>query len=195
MDENQVEEQLKQAGVLIVRGHSAVCLRRREGATVNKKMLYPHTALLSSLCRELAERVALDGSDVVVAPSGNCSIMAHLMATGLSGLTNRDVLAVFADRTLGGDAFYFNSEYARILAGRKVLVVGDVIMTGRMTERVVAAVEREGGHVIGVAVICDSKRGPIEGVSKRVALLTLTSDAPSDGSCQLCAAGVPIDKG
>ena len=73
--------------------------------------------------------------------------------------------------------------------GETVVVVEDVVTTGKSTREVIAVVEAAGARVIGIASLIDRSSGkagfevPFESLQK------LAVDAWAAGSCPLCAAG------
>ena len=78
--------------------------------------------------------------------------------------------------------------------GEKVLVVEDVVTTGKSTREVIALLKGLGAEVVGAAAIvlrADPK--PDLGVPLR-ALARLPSKGWTPETCPLCAKGVPLEK-
>lgn len=92
--------------------------------------------------------------------------------------------------------FVLKRGYGKLVAGKKALVVEDVLTTGGSAKKVVEATRAFGGEVIGVGVLCN--RGGVTpkdlaDVPKLFALVNLTLDAYDEADCPLCRDGVPMN--
>ena len=80
-------------------------------------------------------------------------------------------------------------------AGRRVLVVEDIVTTGGSVRQTVAAVRTAGGQVTMVTALCN--RGGVTaadlGVPVFSALVTLSLDSWEAASCPLCRDGVAVN--
>ena len=76
-----------------------------------------------------------------------------------------------------------------IKKGENILVVEDVITTGGSTRECIAALESNGGKVIGAASIIDRSNGKADVGVPRISLVSLDVPSYSPESCPLCAAG------
>ena len=79
--------------------------------------------------------------------------------------------------------------------GEKILVVEDVITTGGSTRECIAALEANGGKVVGAASIIDRSNGKADVGVPRIALLEM--DVPtfeSGEGCPMCEAGDAAQK-
>ena len=177
---------------------------------VNKDAVYPHVALTSRLCGELAEQFQDDRVEVVVAPAVGGIALTRDVARHLEVIMNAKVFAVFAEKEVvaipdpegkgrkcfaeTGD-FVLNRGYREIVHGRNVLVVEDVLNFGGSARKVVDAVRTAGGTVVGVGALC--KRGGVTiedlDVPELVTLVDVKLDKWPEADCPLCKAGVPIN--
>ena len=73
--------------------------------------------------------------------------------------------------------------------GEKILVVEDVITTGGSTRECIAALEANGGKVVGAASIIDRSNGKADVGVPRIALLNLDVPSYSEDECPLCKEG------
>ena len=103
------------------------------------------SALAQSLPIEVRAAVSL-----VVSPAMGGIIIGHEMGRSL-GLE-----AIFLERPTG--RFEARRGF-RIEAGRKVLLVEDVVTTGLSSREAIEAVEREGGEVVAAAALVDRSNG------------------------------------
>ncbi len=105
-------------------------------------------------------------------------------------LKEKDELVVKTDK------FIFKRGYGKLVKGKRVLVVEDILNTGGSADRVVKCVREAGGEVVGLGAICN--RGGVSaeqlGVPKLFALLNVSLDAYEPEKCPLCKAGVPINE-
>lgn len=165
-------------------------------AYVNKDAVYPHTKETSELCRAIAERFADDDVEVVIAPAIGGVILSQWTAYHLSEITGREVFSVYAEKAESGDAFIIKRGYDKIVAGKNVLVVEDVLTTGGSAKKVVEATRALGGNIVGLGVLCN--RGGITprdvaDPPKLFALANVKLDAWDKADCPLCSQKVPIN--
>lgn len=196
MNEQEVLRVLGSVGAVIVGSHIVYTSGRHGAAYVNKDAVYPHTAETSSLCRTIAERFADENVEVVIAPAIGGVILSQWTAHHLSQMNGHEVFGVYAEKSEDGDAFVIKRGYDKLIAGKNVLVVEDVLTTGGSAKKVVEATRAIGGIVVGLGVLCN--RGGITSqdvanVPKLTALVNVTLDAWDEKSCPLCERNVPIN--
>lgn len=210
MNEQEVLQVLGKIGAVIADSHIVYTSGKHGTAYVNKDAVYPHTAEMSHLCRAIAERFADDNVQVVIAPAIGGVILSQWTAHHLSEITGREVLAIYADKeglelvssSYGPlppkheDKFVIKRGYDKLIAGKNVLVVEDVLTTGGSAKKVVEATRAIGGNVIGLGVLCN--RGEITpqdvaNVPKLTTLVNVKLDAWDETSCPLCERNVPVN--
>lgn len=107
------------------------------------------------LCRALAQKIKKGGArltaplpkiDVVIGPALGGVVVSYELGRALK------VRAIFAERVEG--AFVLRRGFS-IKKGEKVLVVEDVVTTGKSTNEVIEVVRQNEGKVAGVASIVD----------------------------------------
>lgn len=194
MEEQEVLRILAKVGAVITDSHVVYTSGKHGSAYVNKDAVYPHTDETSRLCRAIAEWFTLHGAQVVIAPAVGGCILSNRVAEHLSELTGKEVLGVYADKD--GDGFVIKRGYDKLVAGRRVLVVEDVLTTGGSARKVVEAVRSIGGQVVGLGVLCNRGSVMAEGVGcvpELRALVNVRMDAWDEAACPLCAQGVPVN--
>ncbi|KKU86195.1 MAG: Orotate phosphoribosyltransferase [Parcubacteria group bacterium GW2011_GWA2_47_9] len=142
MQEQEVLQILGKVGAVITNSHIVYASGKHGEAYVNKDAVYPHTKETSRLCRAIAEQFADDGVETVVAPAIGGVILSQWTAYHLSEITEREVFGVYAEKAEGGDAFVIKRGYDKVVAGKNVLVVEDVLTTGG-----VRACQRDAGRL------------------------------------------------
>jgi len=108
--------------------------------------------LAEATCAKIPADV-LEQVDVVVSPAMGGIIMGHEVGRAL----NKD--ALFLERPEG--EFHLRRGFA-IEPGAKVLMVEDVVTTGLSSREAIAAVAREGGHVIAECSLVDRSGGSVD---------------------------------
>ncbi len=197
MSDDHVLALLAQVGALITGDHLVYTSGRHGSSYVNKDALYPHTAATSAVCAQIARHFVAAGVEVVAGPTVGGVIMAQWTAHHLSALTGREVLAVYAEEEPDGEGKrrVLRRGYDALVAGRRVLVVEDILTTGGSVRLVVAAVRAAGGTVVGVGALCN--RGAVTAELIDAPELYALSEVPLESyapaECPLCAAGVPVN--
>ena len=196
MNEPEVLSVLGKVGAVITNSHVVYTSGMHGKVYVNKDAVYPHTAETSRLCRAIAERFADDNVQVVVAPAIGGVILSQWVAYHLSEITGREVLGVYAEKSASGDAFVIKRGYDKLIVGKNVLVVEDILTTGGSAKKVIEATRAIGGNVVGLGVLCN--RGGITpedvaNVPKLTALVNMKLDAWDEAACPLCEQNVPVN--
>ncbi len=136
--------------------------------------------------RQLAARLKACAAKLVVAPALGGVVIGHEVARALA------VPFYFTERADGAMALRRGFS---IEPGLRVLVVEDVVTTGKSTREVIALVKERGGGVTGVGAIVnrsgqDNPFAPLPFTT----LLTVSIPTYQPASCPLCAQGVPVVK-
>lgn len=195
MKEDEVLKVLARVGAVITGSHIVYTSGRHGSAYVNKDAIYPHTADTFLLCNAIAREFSILERipQVVIAPAVGAIILSQWVAHRLRRFTGRDVLAVYADKE--GDSFVIKRGYDKLVTGKRVVVVEDVLTTGGSARKVVDAVRAIDGDVMGVGVLCN--RGGVTqedlGVRKLFALVNIKMDSWDEVDCPLCKEGMPIN--
>lgn len=186
-------------GALITDDHFLYTSGLHGTAYVNKDAIYPHTREISLLCRALAEKFTGADINVVIGPANGGIILSQWVAHHLSEILERNVLSVYAEKK--GDDFAIMRGYDRIIAGRNVLVVEDVLNTYGTIRKVVETVRKANGYVIGIGALCDRStsetRERISSLPRVVPLITISLLTMSEQECLRtgpCSKRVPINK-
>lgn len=195
MNEQEVLQVLGKVGAVIADSHIVYTSGKHGTAYVNKDAVYPHTAETSRLCRAIAERFADDNVEVVIAPAIGGVILSQWTAHHLSEMNGHEVFGVYAEKS-DGDAFVIKRGYDKLIAGKNILVVEDVLTTGGSAKKVVEATRAIGGNIIGLGVLCNRggiTQQDVADVLKLDALVNVKLDAYDEATCPLCERNVPIN--
>lgn len=196
MRESEVLKILAQVGAVITDSHIVYTSRKHGSAYVNKDAVYPHIRETSQLCRAIAELFSImeHKVDVVIGPAIGGVVLSQRTAEHLSNIQGNEVLSVYAEKE--GEEFVIKRGYDKLIAGKRVLVVEDVLTTGGSAKKVIEAVRNIGGEVVGLGVLCNRGGITLANVGNPLRLFSLTNvklDAWDEADCPLCKQNVPIN--
>ena len=184
-----VLSELDRVGAILLDRHFVYKSGKHGSGYINMDPLFPEVELVSAICAELVRPFG-ESFDTVAAPATGGVVLAFASAQRAQ---RAGVGAVWADKVADGFAFE-RAGFVERLAGKRVLVVEDLLTTGGSVAAVCREVTRHGGELVGASVICN--RGDVTaeqiGVPRLVALATVQFEAVDAERCPLCAAGVPI---
>ena len=143
--------------------------------------LLEHPRNAQALGEALASRIR---AEKIVAPALGGVIIGYTVAAAL------DVPFVFTERKDGEMTLRRGFQIGE---GEKIVIVEDVVTTGKSTRETADVIARHGGVVTGFASILNrsGKTNPFD--QPYEALLTLDLQTYDPDACPLCAQGVPID--
>jgi orotate phosphoribosyltransferase len=132
----------------------------------------------------LAARFERGSIDRVVAPALGGVIIGYTVAEALG------VPFVFTERKEG--AMTLRRGFA-IAPGEKIVIVEDVVTTGKSTRETTDVIEAAGGNVVAYASILN-RSGKANPFDRRFeSLLSLALETFDEGACPSCAAGIALD--
>jgi orotate phosphoribosyltransferase len=165
---------------------------------IDKDVINAQTDREEVLCTMLADTMRDLVPEVVCGPATGGIVVAQWTAHALGSL------AVFAEhdaspaRGVSGPvrgAFALRRGYDELVAGKRVIVVDDVINTGLSIRQTVQAVENAGGHVVAVGALVSRGNAWAGDLGVHDARWLLEVQIPSwpAADCELCRQGVPIN--
>jgi orotate phosphoribosyltransferase len=175
---------LEESGALR-RGHFLLSSGLHSPAYVQCALLLEVPARARRVGEELAALLAPFQPDSVLSPALGGLIVGHETAAAL-GVPFR-----FTERQ--GEAMELRRGF-ELAAGERVVVVEDVITTGRSTRETIAAAEARGARPLAVGAIIDRSGGRHGFPVPLVALTTLDLPTYPPATCPLCAAGGAAEK-
>jgi orotate phosphoribosyltransferase len=189
--------ELEAIGALLQNTHVVYTSGKHGSAYINKDALYPHTALISQLCREIAQKFIDKDVEVVLAPVVGGVILSQWVAHHLTEISGKEVLAVYAEKKDGG-GFVLKRGYDQLVKDRRVLLVEDVLNTGGSIAQVIEAALPllDTGKIVGLGALANRggvTSAQVHGVSPIFALWELNLEAWDASKCPLCQQGIPIN--
>jgi orotate phosphoribosyltransferase len=137
-----------------------------------------------SLGRELASKAAVK-PDLVLSPAMGGLVIGHEVARALG------VRHYFTERA---DGSMLLRRGFTLKAGEKVIVVEDVVTTGKSTKEVFEVIRASGANVMGALSIIDRTDGKLDLKAPYSALWKVSIPAWAPGACPPCRAGIPVIK-
>ena len=139
-----------------------------------------------TLCQALAKKLKGLKVDAVIGPALGGMLVSYEMGRALK------IRSIFAERVDG--TFVLRRGFT-LKKGEKVLVVEDVVTTGKSIYEVIEVVKQSGAKVVAVASIVDRSAGVAIFESPFFSLLAITIKTYKPEACPLCREGrVPVVK-
>ncbi len=195
MDQKEILSIFKKVGAVITNDHFIYTSGNHGATYVNKDALYPHTRIISALARLIAEHFKTYRAETVIGPAVGGVILAQWTAHHLTELTRSEVAGVYADKT-SDSGFIIQRGYDILCKERRVLVVEDIVTTGRSVQKVVEAARATGGTVVGVGILCNRGGMAAEDltVPEVYALTHIPVETFTPDTCPLCKKGIVINR-
>lgn len=182
--QTDVEALFRKAGVLR-EGHFLLTSGLHSPVYWEKFRILQYPEYTGVLCGMFAEHFRRLKPSVVVGPTTGGVILAFETARQLG------VRGIFAEKD--GDTRVLRRDFV-IEQGENVLVVDDVLTTGKSVNETLDAVRRVGGNVIGVGVMVDRSASPLDFGAELFSCLHSPAIVYTVESCPLCKASVPLKK-
>ncbi|MBN1857186.1 MAG: orotate phosphoribosyltransferase [Dehalococcoidia bacterium] len=182
--DHNVEELFKKAGV-VREGHFVLTSGLHSPVYWEKFKILQYPEYTGILCSLIAKHFRDKKPTVVVGPTTGGVILAFETARllGTRGL--------FAEKD--GATRVLRRDFT-IQHGEKVLVVDDVLTTGKSVRETLDAVRSLGGDVIGVGVLVDRSTTELSFRAELFSCLRSPAVTYAADECPLCSAGIPIHK-
>jgi len=178
----------------LLEGHFLLSSGRHAARYIQCARLLQHPRRTEALCRLLAEKIRSAGDgpgpvSVVVGPALGAVTLAYEMARALGAR------GLFAERTPEG-GFALRRGFA-IEPGERVVVVEDVVTTGKSVGEVLHLLDRSGTPAETVAALVNRSGGNPFGGLPFFRLLDLEVPSFEPGDCPLCREGAspPVKPG
>lgn len=187
MSEQEIIELLTKSGALLD-GHFRLSSGLHSGRYLQCAAALQNPGLAEKLGRSLAEQwrqTIRKPVSAVVSPALGGVIIGHEVARALG------TRACFTERVDGEMTLRRGFQLG---PGLRVLVVEDVVTTGKSTQETIDVIRFCGGEPVGVACIANRSGKDTVGELPLVALARLDIPTYEQADCPQCAAGEPIVK-
>ena len=182
---NNAEEIFEKAGA-ILKGHFLLTSGLHSPVYWEKFRVLQYPTHTEQLCRLIVGHFHQQKIEVVAAPTTGGIILAFEVARQLG------VRGIFAEK-IDEKERAFRRGFT-INPGEKVLIVDDILTTGKSIREVVVAAEKLKGKIIGIGVLVDRSEQNIDFGFPLFSCLRVETVAYSPEDCPLCAARIPLVK-
>ncbi len=182
MNQDEIIQLFKESNALLA-GHFKLSSGRHSDVYYEKFTLLKQPGICTLVCLLLAENLAEPGAVTVVGPTTGGIIIAYEVARYL-GLES-----IYAEAGENGRVFKRGFSLEK---GQKVLIVDDVLTTGRSVFEVIALVNSYGAEIVGIGELLDRSNGTVKFDYPYKPLAVVAADSWEPGDCPLCAEGMPI---
>ena len=174
---------LRETGALLT-GHFRLSSGLHSAGYVQCALLLEHPRNARAIGIALANKLGDMQPAKIVAPALGGVIIGYTVAEAL------DVPSIFTERKEG--AMTLRRGF-RIAEGERVIIVEDVVTTGKSTRETATVVEQLGGRVAGFASILNRTGTSNPFDAPYASLLQLDLETYDEVNCPLCARGLAID--
>lgn len=174
---------LRETGALLT-GHFRLSSGLHSENYVQCALLLEHPRNAKAIGEALGAQIRSLGIQKIVAPALGGVIIGYTVAEALG------VPFVFTERKEGTMTL---RRGFRIEPGERIVIVEDVVTTGKSTRETADVIAQHGGVVVGFASILNRSGRPNPFDAPYEFLLALNFETWSDEQCPLCAKGVALD--
>ena len=187
-NKNEILSLFKEADALL-QGHFLLTSGKHSEWYFEKIRLIEKPAALEKIVDLLIERIRGENKefDYVISPAYGAIAIGFLAALRLGKR--------FAFTQRVEEKMAFRSGWSGLDAGRRAIIVEDILTTGGSIQEVVECLKQKGVTLAGIYVLVDRTGGAVAIDGKPVgSLLALKVEAFEPDACPFCKAGVPLTK-
>jgi len=167
------------------RGHFQLSSGLHSAVYFQSALVLQHPDRAEVLGRALAKAVRALEPSVVVGPALGGLIIGWEVAREL------DCRGIFTERQEGEMTL---RRGFTVEPGERVVVIEDVVTTGKSTRETMDVLRAAGGEVVGVGTIVDRSGGTVDFGVPLQSLLSLPVETSAPSECRECAQGAPLTK-
>ncbi|MEW5994546.1 MAG: orotate phosphoribosyltransferase [Candidatus Zixiibacteriota bacterium] len=182
MTQEELLRLFEESGALL-NGHFKLSSGRHSDVYYEKFTLLKQPAICTRICEEMASQFKDAGVETVVGPTTGGIIIAYDVARYLG------VEAIYAEPGERGRIF---KRGFLLDKGQKVLIVDDVLTTGRSIREVIDLVDSYGADVVGICEMLDRSNGRVTFKYPLTALATVHANDWDQNECPLCKQGMEL---
>ncbi|MEP6708001.1 MAG: orotate phosphoribosyltransferase [Pyrinomonadaceae bacterium] len=179
MQPEEVIERFKKAGALL-EGHFVLSSGLHSSTYLQCAIALQDPSVASAFAAAIAETFRDQDMQLVASPAIGGIVIGYEVARHLG------TRFIWTEREQG--RMTLRRGFA-VAPGERILVVEDVITTGRSTRETIQALREAGANVVGAASIIDRSGGKADVGVTRMALATLDVPAMEPSVCEACGRG------
>ncbi len=180
---------------VILRGHFVYSAGGHGDVYIDKSEITFWPKETSILCREIARQWRNFNVEVVVGPAIGGIKLADRVAEWLTNFLDREIPALYTEKENRKQMQILKRGRDKVI-GKNVLIVEDIINTGKSAKETVSACCEAGANVVGCHALVNRNPGIVTaktlGVPKLLALKEMKVVNYSAEECPFCARRIPI---
>lgn len=199
LEMGKVEKMLQGSNVIITGGHFVYASGKHGGTYVNKDNVPLVPGLILAVAEDICTSIKENQLkfDIIVAPPMGAIMLAGAVANILNEpVVYADIKNAVIDNEVKKVGLVFKRGFDRVLAGKRIFVVEDILTTGGSVKQLMSALEAQvkDCEVVGVAAMYN--RGGVTAENLGVPFLHSSVNTVQQmfdpDSCPLCRDGVEI---
>lgn len=194
MLESDIIAIFRDRGAIHKDGHYALSAEEHTSVYLDKTAVYADLEATASICRCIADWFMDWGIEVVVGPALGGIVLSQWVSHYMRNFERCPPNPLFAEKANDG-TFFLGRQYSELVVDKRVLVVDDILTSGRSVQKVIDAVRACKGSVMGVGVVWN--RGDVTsfpGVDRFYSLVSKKFPTWKKDICPLCIQKkIPVD--
>jgi len=167
----------------LLNGHFLLSSGLHSDIYFEKFQVLQYPEYVELLCEELARLFRKEKIQVVVGPTTGGIIIAYEVAKNLK------VRSIFAEMEEGKRVFKRGFD---LKEGERVLIVDDILTTGRSVQEVIDLVNKYKAKIVGLGVLLDRSGGKVQFAYPLKPLASVVAKTFKPEECPLCKEGKPL---
>ncbi len=184
MTNDEVLQVFIDSGAMLT-GHFKLTSGRHSDVYFEKFTILRQPPYVERLCREMANLFRADSIQLVVGPTTGGVLIAYEVAKALG------TDSIYAEASEDGTSRIFKRGFS-IQPGTRVLIVDDILTTGRSVREVIELCRGCDADIAGIGLLLDRSGGKVTFDYPLKALATVSAESWEPSDCPLCRKNVPI---
>ncbi len=182
MNQDQVLKLFKESQALLT-GHFLLTSGRHSDVYYEKFTLLKNPAICTKICAAMADAFRDSGAVTVVGPTTGGVIIAYEVARYLG------IESIYAEQGESGRIF---KRGFSLDTSQNVLIVDDVLTTGKSVEEVISLVQSYKAKIVGIGLLLDRSGGTVKFDYPVHSLAAVNAVSWEPSACPLCRRGEPF---
>ncbi len=180
MNSDEILQLFKDSDALL-NGHFKLTSGKHSDVYYEKFTLLKQPAICTKMCKQMADQFKDAAPQTIVGPTTGGIIIAYDIARYMG------IESIYAEAgDNGGRDFKRGFSLEK---GQKVVIVDDVLTTGRSIFEVIDLVKKYEAEIVGIGLMLDRSNGKVTFDYPFYALTTVAADTWEAADCPMCAKG------
>ena len=183
MNQDEILKLFKESGALL-KGHFKLTSGKHSDVYYEKFTLLKQPVICTKICEQIANDFKDSGAVTVVGPTTGGIIIAYDVARYMG------IEAIYAEPDENGGRTFKRGFFLE--KGQKIIIVDDVLTTGRSIFEVIDLVNKYEAEIMGIALMLDRSNGLVKFDYPYKALATVSANNWEQSECPLCKDGIEL---